>query len=74
MFEKKLFHQGIEPRCTYCARGALIEKGKILCPKKGLVLPDGHCAAFRYDPLKRVPPKPVTLDTSKLTEQDFQLT
>ena len=73
MLEKKLFQRGIEPRCTYCARGAAIEKGKILCTKKGVVSPEGSCGAFRYDPLKRVPPKPAVLDTSRLSEEEFRL-
>jgi len=68
-----LFQKHIEPRCTYCAKGAPLEDGHILCAKKGVVSPSGHCGAFKYDPLKRVPPKPVALDTSKLSDEDFRL-
>lgn len=32
-----------------------------------------HCASFRYDPLKRVPPRPARLPVSDLKDEDFQL-
>jgi hypothetical protein len=32
-----------------------------------------HCRAFQYDPLKRVPPRPVPLNTERLKEEDFSL-
>ena len=31
------------------------------------------CRSFRYDPLKRVPPRPVKADFSTLKDEDFQL-
>ncbi len=68
-----LFQKDIEPRCAYCAKGASIDGGKILCKKKGVVAPTGACPAFRYDPFKRVPPKPAKLDTSRLKDEDFRL-
>ena len=59
MFDKKLFQEKIEPRCAYCA--------------KGVMPAGGRCSAFQYDPLKRVPPKPASLDTSRLDTADFRL-
>lgn len=74
MFGKKdLFQEHIEPRCAYCAKGAPLEEGRILCAKKGVMSAGSHCPRFRYDPLKRVPPKPAALDTSKLSPEDFRL-
>ena len=32
-----------------------------------------HCRAFKYDPLKRVPPRPAALETERLKEEDFSL-
>ncbi len=32
-----------------------------------------HCGAFRYDPLKRVPPRPVKLSATSLRDEDFKL-
>lgn len=68
-----LFQKKIEPRCTYCAKGAPLEDGQILCARKGVVSPAGSCQGFRYDPLKRVPPRPAALDTSHLRDEDFRL-
>lgn len=73
MFGKKLFQEKIEPRCVYCARGALLEEERILCPKKGVVSAGDFCGRFQYDPLKRIPPKPVGLDISGLEDEDFSL-
>lgn len=70
---KKLFQEDIEPRCVYCAKGAPLEEGRILCAKKGVVAAGDHCSRFQYDPLKRVPPKPAVLDTSKLSPDAFRL-
>lgn len=68
-----LFQKDIEPRCVYCARGANLGEDKILCPKKGVVSLSEHCNRFRYDPLKRVPPRPVMMDFSTLRDEDFRL-
>lgn len=74
MFGKKtLFQENIEPRCAYCAKGAPLEEGRILCAKKGVVPAGGSCLWFQYDPLKRVPPKPNLLDTSKISPEDLRL-
>ena len=71
--KKKLFQENIEPRCVYCAKGAPLEEGRFLCSKKGVVGGGDRCGRFQYDPLKRVPPKPAALDTSKLSLEDFRL-
>lgn len=68
-----LFQKSIEPRCTYCAKGAPLEGDTILCPKKGVVSAGFSCRAFKYDPLKRVPPAPAAPDFSRLKDEDFSL-
>lgn len=68
-----LFEKKIEPRCAYCKRSSQLDEKSAICPKKGIVSMREHCRAFRYDPLKRVPPKPQTLDFSRLKEEDFTL-
>lgn len=73
MLGKKLFQEKIPPRCAYCAKGAPLGEDHILCVKKGVVTPADSCRSFRYDPLKRIPPKPVSLDLSHLDEEDFKL-
>lgn len=68
-----LFRKNMEPRCAYCQRGHQINEREVACVKKGIMQLEDHCGAFRYDPLKRVPPRPATLDTQKLNEADFSL-
>ena len=68
-----LFQKSIEPRCAYCTRSAPLDDDSLLCAKKGVVSPGGHCRAFQYDPFKRVPPRPVAPDFSKLKDEDFTL-
>ena len=50
-----LFVKKIEPSCSYCQRGKAVTPDTVLCKKKGVVEAGGHCRAFQYDPLKRVP-------------------
>ena len=50
-----------------------VEAVPALCRKKGIVPLGGRCAAFRYDPMKRCPPRPLKPDTGKLREEDFLL-
>lgn len=68
-----LFKKDIEPRCAYCKRSAVLDEEQGLCLKKGVVRMSDSCSHFRYDPLKRVPPKPVRADFSHLKEEDFVL-
>lgn len=68
-----LFSKNMEPRCAYCAHGAQMNESSILCKKKGVVSPGDQCRSFQYDPLKRVPPKPVSLDFSQFKDEDFSL-
>ena len=57
-----LFQKKIDPRCTYCALGRPLNQEQVVCPKKGVMSAGSSCHAFRYDPLKRVPPRPVKAD------------
>lgn len=68
-----LFQKKIDPRCSYCARGANLGDDQVLCIKKGMKSTSDHCRGFRYDPMKRVPPRPVSPDFSKLKGEDFSL-
>lgn len=68
-----LFQKKIEPRCQYCALGKNSEEDRILCPKKGIMSPGSSCRSFQYDPMKRVPPRPVAPNFSGLTDDDFKL-
>lgn len=68
-----LFRKRIEKNCAYCARGTVLEDGKVLCSKRGLRSAGGGCRKFRYDPCKRVPPRAKPLDFSQYEDRDFSL-
>ena len=68
-----LFRKNIDPRCAYCQRGQQINDREVACVKHGIMAGEDHCRSFKYDPLKRVPPRPAVLDTDKLNEADFSL-
>lgn len=68
-----LFQTSIEPRCAYCAKGRTMNSEQVACPRKGVMSSGSHCGSFRYDPLKRVPPRPTKLSQPDLSEEDFRL-
>lgn len=68
-----MFQKNIEPRCAYCEWASPVDKGKMMCVKQGIVAATGSCRRFRYDPLKRVPPKPVAASFNHLKDEDFTL-
>lgn len=63
----------VDPNCVYCKYGTRISEREVVCLKRGVVPVEHHCRAFRYDPLKRVPPRPAVLRTGGLSEADFSL-
>lgn len=60
------------PACEYCLLAEKLDSRDLLCPKFGVVAPDHKCRRFKYDPLKRVPPKPVILKTN-YNADDFKI-
>lgn len=68
-----LFRKKIQRSCSYCRRGTKLNEDEVLCTKKGVRPIDGKCWRFRYDPCKRIPPKPKALDFSKYDQSDFTL-
>jgi len=68
-----LFSKDIDPRCAYCKHATYLNDSTIMCLKKGITSPSDQCRRFRYDPLKRLPPKPQTLSRSQFSEEDFTL-
>ncbi len=69
----KLFRKDIEPRCAYCSRGFQLNDREVMCVKRGVVGVEDSCSKFRYDPLKRTPPRPVSLETGRLRPEDFSI-
>ena len=68
-----LFRKRIEKSCTYCSFGTQIDAEQVLCIKKGVVPLTGKCRKFFYDPCKRIPPKPKSLDFRKYDDHDYSL-
>lgn len=68
-----LFRKDIDPSCSYCKWGQQINEREVACVKQGIMQVEEHCRRFRYDPLKRTPPRPAALNTRHLKEEDFSL-
>ena len=68
-----LFDKDMAPRCAYCQRGTPLEDDQVMCVKKGIVSASGSCRRFRYDPLTRVPPRPIAASFGHLRDEDFTL-
>lgn len=68
-----LFRKKIDRSCSYCAHGARLEDGQILCTKKGFKTEEDGCFWFRYDPCKRIPQKAKALDFSRYDQEDYSL-
>ncbi len=68
-----LFRKRIPRACQYCACSAPLDGGQMLCAKRGIVPEDGQCRKFRYDPCKRIPPKPKAPDFDQFRDADFSL-
>lgn len=59
-------------KCANCFFGRTpLDKDSVLCEKKGVVDPESKCRHYIYDPLKRVPQKP--LPPMEFTAEDFKL-
>lgn len=54
---KNPFRKDIEPRCAYCTHGSTISDREVACSRRGVVDSADSCRHFRYDPLRRVPPR-----------------
>lgn len=68
-----LFRKKIDRYCTYCKFAGKINEEQVICQKCGIVPASHQCRRFRYDPLKRVPPKAAVQDFSKYDKKDFSL-
>ncbi len=72
MRKSLLNSKDISPACKLCSHGMISADGEcVLCVKTGIRQLDSSCHSFKYDPLKRVPRKPVGIGS--FTEEDFKL-
>ena len=65
-----LFRKNMAPSCAYCKHGTPLGYGEVACSKRGIMLDEGKCSAFRYEPTKRRPEcgRPVTTKMYTLEE------
>ncbi len=56
-----VFRQDIEPKCSYCLHGKPLDEEHMSCLRNGIVSCGYKCRHFTYDPLKRVPSRPVSI-------------
>ena len=68
-----LFRKKHPRSCEYCVHSTPLSEEQTLCVKHVIRGKDAPCRKFRYDPLKRVPPKPNSLDVSQYSAEDFVL-
>lgn len=70
-----IFRKDIEKYCILCRHSRPMgeEEDQLLCPKRGIVVPNYCCRHFSYDPLKRMPPQKSVLDFSRFSDEDFTL-
>lgn len=72
MKKQLLNKKDFEPACGICLHGILSADGdSVLCVKTGIRLLDSQCKSFKYDPLKRIPPRHP--EKTEFTEEDFKL-
>lgn len=67
-----LYGKGIEARCAYCEKSEKIDDTEVLCSKYGPVDCTFKCRHYKYDPLKRVPPRRARLKRV-FTQADFDI-
>ena len=68
-----LFRKDMEPHCSYCRFSTLAEPGTVICRKKGIMPENSSCKRFRYNPLRRTPPRPLQPDFTKYDDKDYSL-
>lgn len=63
MGDNSLFGKNIAPACEYCEFAFTAgREGFRACVKKGVVPVDFHCRHYRYDPILRIPRRPLEID------------
>jgi len=67
-----LFGNNIQAACIYCELSYPSgHEGLRICFKKGIVRNEQSCNKFRYDPLLRIPRRPLELE--QFDKKDFTL-
>ncbi|MDR0314879.1 MAG: hypothetical protein LBH71_02880, partial [Oscillospiraceae bacterium] len=68
---QSLLNRDISPSCKYCLLGRMSpDKKSILCVKRGVMSLESSCRRFKYDPLKRQPPRLPKI--GQFSREDFE--
>lgn len=68
-----LFRKKMPKSCTLCLRSTILSDTEVLCTKHGIRPVESYCRKFKYDPCKRVPPRPKAPDFTRYEQDDFSL-
>lgn len=68
-----LFRKKMQRNCLHCLHATVLSETEILCVKRGIRAADQPCRKFKYDPCKRIPPRPKAPDFSGYDKDDFSL-
>lgn len=68
-----LFRKRHTRSCQQCIYSTMLNENQMLCTKHGVVSMFYQCRKFKYDPCKRIPPRPKALDFDKYRDEDFTL-
>ena len=68
-----LFRKKMDRLCAYCQHAGRMDDDHVICQYKGVVCAEGQCRRFRYDPLKRIPPRMKAKSFEALEKEDFSL-
>ena len=68
-----LFQKKSNPPSAVITFARALSEDQVICDRKGVMSAGSSCRSFKYDPLKRVPPRPAKADFSRLKDEDFVL-
>ncbi|MBE6925342.1 MAG: hypothetical protein E7461_00720 [Ruminococcaceae bacterium] len=68
-----LFRKKIQKDCVYCQHAKASGKKEILCTKRRNRAVTKPCLRFKYDPCKRIPPRPKAPNFAAYKDGDFTL-
>jgi hypothetical protein len=68
-----LFRKKMPKTCLHCLHATVKSETEIHCAKRGVRTSDSPCLRYKYDPCKRIPPRPKALDFNAYNEDDFSL-
>lgn len=68
-----LFRKKMPKSCFLCLHATVVGENEILCVKHGVRSGETPCYRFKYDPCKRIPPRPKAPDFNVYEQDDFSL-